>query len=91
MSHHFVEILLELIKGGARLGLKQSKGIKIMMYAAQIGNIELIKALISKNVPLTSLSEETGYNCLMTALQAGKYDLIYQLSDYFINAKPFNQ
>ncbi len=39
-----------------------------MMYAAQIGNMELIKALIGKNVPLTSLSADTGYNCLMVAL-----------------------
>ena len=62
-----------------------------MMYAAQIGHLDLIKALIGKNVPLTSLSADTGYNCLMVALQAAKYDLIYQISDYFMNSKPFNQ
>ncbi len=39
-----------------------------MMYAAQMGNFELTKALIAKNVALTSLSEETGQNCLMVAL-----------------------
>lgn len=61
------------------------------MYAAQVGNFELIKALIGKNVPLSSLSEDTGQNCMMIALQAGKYDLLFQIIEYIINLKPFNQ
>ena len=56
-----------------------------------MGNFELIRALIAKNVPLTSLSEETGLNCLMVALQSGRKELIYKISNYFLNAKAFNQ
>ena len=56
-----------------------------------MGNFELIKALIAKNVSLTSLSEETGQNCAMVALQSNKKELIFKMSDYFVNGKPFNQ
>jgi len=31
-----------------------------MMYAASVGNFDLIKALMAKNIPLTSLSDDTG-------------------------------
>eukprot|EP00347_Sterkiella_histriomuscorum_P022101 403331675 len=90
-QYNFEEILLELVRGGARLGVKQKKGIEILMYAAQIGNFDIIKALISKNVALTSIDEKTGLNCVMVALQAGKLDLIYKIIDYVINVKAFNQ
>ncbi|CDW72062.1 ankyrin repeat [Stylonychia lemnae] len=91
LQFNFEEILLELVKGGARLGIKNSKGVAIMMYAAQVGNLELIKALMAKNIPLTSLSEDSGLNCLMVALQAGKNELIFRILDYVINIKAFNQ
>jgi len=60
------------------------------MHAASIGNFEIIKALIAKNVQLTSLSEETGQNCLMAALHAGKKQLIKDLSNYIVNVEAFN-
>jgi hypothetical protein len=37
-----------------------NKGIAIMEYAAERGNTKLVKALVSKNVPLHSMSEELG-------------------------------
>ena len=46
------------------------------MHAAELGNYDLIRALMSKNVPLTSLSPESGYNCLMVALHCGKKDML---------------
>lgn len=60
------------------------------MYAASVGNIEIIKALLSKNISLTSIDEKSGLNCIMIALQAGKLDLIFSLLDYVINVKAFN-
>lgn len=47
-----------------------------MHFAASNGDLNLIKALISKNVPLSSLHQESGLNCLMTALLAKKIDLL---------------
>ena len=83
LQFNYEEILLELVKGGARLGLKQKKGIEILMHAARVGNLDLIKALLSKNVSMCSLSPDTGENCLMIALSAGKKSLLQSLSVCF--------
>ena len=50
---NYEEALAEIVKGGARLGHLNSKGVEIMHFGAMNGNLELIKALISKNVPLS--------------------------------------
>lgn len=34
LKHNYNEILLELVKGGANLGVKSVKGVHIMHYAA---------------------------------------------------------
>ena len=90
LQFNYLEILLELVKGGARLGLKQKKGVEIMMHAARIGDGELIKALVAKNVSMCSLGD-TGENALMVALQAGKKQLITDLCSYLVAIDPFNQ
>jgi hypothetical protein len=41
-----------------------------MHYAANKGDYEVIRSLIAKNVMLSLLSEETGLNCIMTAMLA---------------------
>lgn len=82
---------MELVKGGARLGIKQKKGVEIMMHAAELGNYDLIRALMSKNVPLTSISPESGQNCLMVALHSGKKEMLHRMIQYIINCEAFNQ
>ena len=68
LQFNYDEVMLELVKGGARLGFKQKKGIEIMHFAALKGDINLIRALVKQNVPLSCLDEGSGMNCLMTAL-----------------------
>jgi len=52
--------------------------------------MELIKALVSKDVPLSSIHESTGMNCLMTALCGQQIDIVKKLIDYTIDVKPLN-
>lgn len=49
-----------------------------MHQAAQNGNEEIIKLLISKNVPLSGINTASGHNCLMVMLLSDKNDMLIQ-------------
>jgi hypothetical protein len=54
-----------------------------MMFAGRKGDIELLKALVQKNVPLHSRDEESGNSCFMDAYHAKQYEFIETSLRYF--------
>jgi len=62
MEGNYPEVILLLVKVGIRLSgaMHSAKGTKLTLYAGDEGNIDLLKSLIQKGVPLSSCDPKTG-------------------------------
>jgi ankyrin repeat protein len=57
LKYNYQDILIEVIKGGARLGILNEKGVEIMHLASATDNLDLLKALLQRNVLPSQISK----------------------------------
>ena len=78
----YLELLDLLLKAGADVNIKQQFGISDLMFATELGDIELFKLLAKYNPNIETMTNK-GKNLFSNAMDYGNYDLaFYLLKEY---------
>ena len=78
----YLELLDILLKAGADVNIKQQFGISDLMFATELGNLELFKLLAKYNPNIETITNK-GKNLFTNAMDYGNYDLaFYLLKEY---------
>ena len=78
----YLKLLDILLKAGADINIKQQFGISDLMFAAELGDIELFKLLAKYNPNIKTMTNK-GKNLFTNAMDYGNYDLaFYLLKEY---------
>ena len=78
----YLELLDILLKAGADVNIKQQFGISDLMFATELGDLELFE-LLSKYNPNIETMTNKGKNLFTNAMDYGNYDLaFYLLKEY---------
>ncbi|EJU08106.1 ankyrin repeat domain-containing protein [Fusobacterium hwasookii] len=79
---YYLKLLDLLLKAGADINIKQQFGISDLMFAAELGDIELFKLLAKYNPNIKTMTNK-GKNLFTNAMDYGNYDLaFYLLKEY---------
>ena len=78
----YLELLDILLKAGADVNIKQQFGISDLMFATELGDLELFKLLAKYNPNIETITNK-GKNLFTNAMDYGNYDLaFYLLKEY---------
>lgn len=78
----YLKLLEILLKAGADINIKQQFGISDLMFATELGDIELFKLLAKYNPNIETMTDE-GKNLFTNAMDYGNYELaFYLLKEY---------
>ena len=78
----YLELLDLLLKAGADVNIKQQFGISDLMFATELGDLELFKLLAKYNPNIETITNK-GKNLFTNAMDYGNYDLaFYLLKEY---------
>lgn len=78
----YLELLDLLLKTGADVNIKQQFGISDLMFATELGDIELFELLAKYNPNIETMTNK-GKNLFTNAMDYGNYDLaFYLLKEY---------
>ena len=78
----YFELLDLLLKAGADINIKQQFGISDLMFATELGDLELFKLLAKYNPNIETITNK-GKNLFTNAMDYGNYDLaFYLLKEY---------
>ena len=78
----YFELLDLLLKAGADINIKQQFGISDLMFATELGDLELFKLLAKYNPNIETMTDK-GKNLFTNAMDYGNYDLaFYLLKEY---------
>lgn len=78
----YLKLLEILLKAGADVNIKQQFGISDLMFATELGDIELFKLLAKYNPNIETMTDE-GKNLFTNAMDYGNYELaFYLLKEY---------
>lgn len=78
----YLKLLDILLKAGADVNIKQQFGISDLMFATELGDIELFKLLAKYNPNIKTMTNK-GKNLFTNAMDYGNYDLaFYLLKEY---------
>ena len=78
----YLKLLEILLKAGADINIKQQFGISDLMFATELGDLELFK-LLAKYNPNTETMTDKGKNLFTNAMDYGNYELaFYLLKEY---------
>ena len=78
----YLELLEILLKAGADINIKQQFGISDLMFATELGDLELFKLLAKYNPNIETMTDK-GKNLFTNAMDYGNYDLaFYLLKEY---------
>ena len=79
---YYLKLLDLLLKAGADINIKQQFGISDLMFATELGDIELFKLLAKYNPNIETMTNK-GKNLFTNAMDYGNYDLaFYLLKEY---------
>ena len=79
---YYLKLLDLLLKAGADINIKQQFGISDLMFATELGDLELFK-LLAKYNPNIEIMTDKGKNLFTNAMDYGNYDLaFYLLKEY---------
>ena len=79
---YYLKLLDLLLKAGADINIKQQFGISDLMFATELGDIELFKLLAKYNPNIETMTDK-GKNLFTNAMDYGNYDLaFYLLKEY---------
>ena len=79
---YYLKLLDLLLKAGADVNIKQQFGISDLMFATELGDLELFE-LLSKYNPNIETMTDKGKNLFTNAMDYGNYDLaFYLLKEY---------
>lgn len=74
----YLELLDILLKAGADVNIKQQFGISDLMFATELGDLELFKLLAKYNPNIETITNK-GKNLFTNAMDYGNYDLVFYL------------
>lgn len=78
----YLELLDSLLKAGADVNIKQQFGISDLMFATELGDLELFELLAKYNPNIETMTNK-GKNLFTNAMDYGNYDLaFYLLKEY---------
>ena len=78
----YLKLLDILLKAGADINIKQQFGISDLMFATELGDIELFELLAKYNPNIETMTDK-GKNLFTNAMDYGNYDLaFYLLKEY---------
>ena len=78
----YLKLLDILLKAGADVNIKQQFGISDLMFATELGDIELFELLAKYNPNIETMTDK-GKNLFTNAMDYGNYDLaFYLLKEY---------
>ena len=78
----YLKLLDILLKAGADVNIKQQFGISDLMFATELGDLELFKLLAKYNPNIETITNK-GKNLFTNAMDYGNYDLaFYLLKEY---------
>ena len=78
----YLKLLDILLKAGADVNIKQQFGISDLMFATELGDIELFELLAKHNPNIETMTDK-GKNLFTNAMDYGNYDLaFYLLKEY---------
>jgi len=78
----YLKLLEILLKAGADVNIKQQFGISDLMFATELGDLELFKLLAKYNPNIETMTDK-GKNLFTNAMDYGNYDLaFYLLKEY---------
>ena len=78
----YLKLLEILLKAGADINIKQQFGISDLMFATELGDLELFKLLAKYNPNIETMTDE-GKNLFTNAMDYGNYELaFYLLKEY---------
>lgn len=79
---YYLKLLDLLLKAGADINIKQQFGISDLMFATELGDLELFKLLAKYNPNIETMTDK-GKNLFTNAMDYGNYDLaFYLLKEY---------
>ena len=79
---YYLKLLELLLKAGADINIKQQFGISDLMFATELGDIELFKLLAKYNPNIETMTDK-GKNLFTNAMDYGNYELaFYLLKEY---------
>ena len=79
---YYLKLLDLLLKAGADINIKQQFGISDLMFATELGDIELFKLLAKYNPNIETMTDK-GKNLFTNAMDYGNYELaFYLLKEY---------
>mgnify|MGYP000936933731 CR=1 FL=1 len=79
---YYLKLLDLLLKAGADINIKQQFGISDLMFATELGDLELFK-LLAKYNPNIEIMTDKGKNLFTNAMDYGNYELaFYLLKEY---------
>lgn len=79
---YYLKLLDLLLKAGADINIKQLFGISDLMFATELGDLELFKLLAKYNPNIETMTDK-GKNLFTNAMDYGNYDLaFYLLKEY---------
>lgn len=78
----YLKLLEILLKAGADINIKQQFGISDLMFATELGDLELFKLLAKYNPNIETMTDK-GKNLFTNAMDYGNYELaFYLLKEY---------
>ena len=79
---YYLKLLDLLLKAGADINIKQQFGISDLMFATELGDLELFKLLAKYNPNIETMTDK-GKNLFTNAMDYGNYELaFYLLKEY---------
>ena len=79
---YYLKLLDLLLKAGADINIKQQFGISDLMFATELGDVELFKLLAKYNPNIETMTDK-GKNLFTNAMDYGNYELaFYLLKEY---------
>ena len=79
---YYLKLLDLLLKAGADINIKQQFGISDLMFATELGDLELFKLLAKYNPNIETMTDK-GKNLFNNAMDYGNYELaFYLLKEY---------
>lgn len=79
---YYLKLLDLLLKAGADVNIKQQFGISDLMFATELGDLELFKLLAKYNPNIETMTDK-GKNLFTNAMDYGNYELaFYLLKEY---------